>query len=360
MADKRSLANDGYVNLNAKDKFGQTPLHIAAIGGHDQIVQKFIDHPRSNLDAQDDDGWTPLMSATQGQNTTIVRQLLSKSKMSIADKCGKTPLLEAMRKDDLEIVQILWDHLCNTSSPDLNTTDVLLKWASEDYKRHDFANSIMSRNDLHHYTSTDPPSAIVRAALSCKPGLLWCLIATSPQGHATKCVEQARKEVNFDPPGPRKQQRMAGARFITKRRGVNGNIIAELPGRQDISSVPTKGDVSSEIRDILENPPFEVAYRNDPIESVPQPEELTKDYRAHVRRFFKNQTASSTVCKVLSVEDVVYRQGPDSIMRERIQAEKKYMERRQPTTNTSSLYNEENCQFTWVHLPATRVCLPMT
>lgn len=291
-------------------------------------------------------------------HVTIVKQLLPRSQLSDADKTRIGRSMPARDADKLEILKVFGEHLSKTSLPDSGNTTDLLTWASEDFKRHDFANLILSSSDANDYES-DPQSPIERAALLDKPGVLWWLIATSPHDHATKCVERAKKLMKPRTPGSgMQQQTMAGAQLATERAGEERNRTTVLPTRQHVPSAPTNGGVlCSEVLYILEHPPFALAYKENPFENVPQPGELATRYNAHICGFFKNQSASSILFEVSSVDDVVYRRGPAKIMKERVDAEKKHMERDHPTPIAPDLYHEDNSQFTWVHLPATRVGL---
>ncbi|KAF7539758.1 hypothetical protein G7054_g1885 [Neopestalotiopsis clavispora] len=349
-----ALTIDAHLNVNAKDNFGQTPLHLAALGGHEEIVKEFIKEPKCKFDALDDDGWTPLMSATKRGHAAIVRLLLRKSSMNIPEKGGETPLMVALHRNDLEIVELIWTYSCQTSPPSPDITDKVLSWASENFQRHHLADSILSRNSLNEH-GTACSSPIERAALLGKSKVLWWLIASSPHDLAINCVERAKHRLKLGPWQSDTHQRTAEAQFVTKSRGKNGNAITILPTCQHLSYAHTDNEVMSEILDILYDPPFQVAFRQSPLWHIPEPEELTKDYRAHIREFFKNQSGAGSIGKISSVEDAVYRRGPAKIMKEKLQTEKQYMVRSQEASITSELYNEGNRQFTWIHLPATRI-----
>jgi ankyrin repeat protein len=353
-----TTADAAHINLDAKDRFGQTVLHLATYRRHDEIVTeiiKVISEP-SSFNAQDHDGWTPLMSATRGRHAAMVRRLLPKSDMSIADNKGQTPLTVAMHRDYLEIVEIFAHHLCSLSSRESDKmTDLVLAWASQSFQRHPIVTIILSYNDSTKSNTTASTSPIERAALLLHPGVLWWLIATSPHDFATKCVKKALKQIKSL---PEVQQTTSKTQLLTKSKDMEGNIkIQKLsPNGLHVASAQTKGEAVLGILDILQNPPFETAYQDDPFQNVPEPDDLCKDYEAHIRGFFNNQSASSTICKILSVEDVVYGQGPAKIMKHRFQTEKTYRERGLQISATTDLYDETNSRFTWVHLPATRVC----
>jgi len=51
------LINNG-ADVTAKDKYGQTPLHLAANWGHVDIVNLFLDQG-TDINAKDENGYTP-------------------------------------------------------------------------------------------------------------------------------------------------------------------------------------------------------------------------------------------------------------------------------------------------------------
>lgn len=49
---------------DVRDEYGQTPLHIAALHGHCDVVSRLLSE-KANINAQDRNGWTPLHCATR-------------------------------------------------------------------------------------------------------------------------------------------------------------------------------------------------------------------------------------------------------------------------------------------------------
>ena len=64
-------------DVNAKDKYGWTPLHSAAFNGHKEIVELLIDNG-ADLDAKNILGVTPLHYAANQGHTEIVELLIAK------------------------------------------------------------------------------------------------------------------------------------------------------------------------------------------------------------------------------------------------------------------------------------------
>ena len=61
-------------DVTAKDKYGQTPLHLAANGGHVDIVKLFLDKG-TDINAMDNNGLTPLDYATKKKYSDVMKLL---------------------------------------------------------------------------------------------------------------------------------------------------------------------------------------------------------------------------------------------------------------------------------------------
>ena len=48
------------IDVNAKNKFGQTALILAAWKGHDRVVKALLDHGEVDLTIRDNNWWTAL------------------------------------------------------------------------------------------------------------------------------------------------------------------------------------------------------------------------------------------------------------------------------------------------------------
>jgi ankyrin repeat protein len=57
----KMLLDTGQVDLDAKDKNGQTPLSLAARNGHEAVVKMLVDTGKVDVDAEDEGGWTPVV-----------------------------------------------------------------------------------------------------------------------------------------------------------------------------------------------------------------------------------------------------------------------------------------------------------
>ena len=91
-AVKQHLA-DG-ADVNAKDKYGLTPLHHAAWQGRNEIVELLIANG-ADVNAKDVDGGTPLhYAAWQGRNEIVELLIANGADVNAKDVDGGTPLHE--------------------------------------------------------------------------------------------------------------------------------------------------------------------------------------------------------------------------------------------------------------------------
>jgi ankyrin repeat protein len=94
-------------NKNITDKWGRTPLHAAAWGGHTSVV-KILLEKGGNIEAVDSSGRTSLRLAAEGGHVAVVKELLAhKARTDVVDKYGWTPLDYALNKHHMEIINLL-------------------------------------------------------------------------------------------------------------------------------------------------------------------------------------------------------------------------------------------------------------
>ncbi|KAK7216377.1 hypothetical protein V2G26_004380 [Clonostachys chloroleuca] len=94
-------------DVNAKDRYQHTPLHLAAETGHEAVV-RLLCEKGACTDAQDDQGWIPLHTAASYGHEAIARLLLEKgANIEAQNKYGWTPLYTAVSYGHEVIAKLL-------------------------------------------------------------------------------------------------------------------------------------------------------------------------------------------------------------------------------------------------------------
>ncbi|XP_064403143.1 uncharacterized protein LOC135348759 isoform X2 [Halichondria panicea] len=120
------------MDVDARDKYNLTPLHIACGGGSIQVVQYLVEVCQVDVDVRDKGNWTPLHSACWGGHIQLVKYLVEEGKcdVGVTDDRGNTPLDLAVRRRKTEVA----DYLKSTPEPDTpNGSKQLPSTSSEDY-----------------------------------------------------------------------------------------------------------------------------------------------------------------------------------------------------------------------------------
>ena len=96
-------------DVNVKDRFGETPLHVAALGGHKEVVQLLITNGADvNVSTL---RFTPLHLAIGRGHKEIVELLIAKgADVNTQDDDDKTPLDWAIKHKRTEIADLLRKH----------------------------------------------------------------------------------------------------------------------------------------------------------------------------------------------------------------------------------------------------------
>ena len=95
------------VNVNCRNHFGSTPLHIAAIHGNIEVCTYLI-ISGAELNAADSDGRTPLHYAARNGSVHICRKILqNKADVNIKDSWGNTPISFALAGGHQDLIKML-------------------------------------------------------------------------------------------------------------------------------------------------------------------------------------------------------------------------------------------------------------
>jgi ankyrin repeat protein len=97
--------------VDARNKYGDTPLCTACFNDVIEVAQVLLDHG-ADVNAKGDAGNTPLHKAVLMNHTRIASLLLSHgAKVNLKDSCGSTPLGVALQvRTNTEMANILREH----------------------------------------------------------------------------------------------------------------------------------------------------------------------------------------------------------------------------------------------------------
>ena len=165
----RSLLDQQGTDVNAKDKKGQTALHIAATGGHSQFVQTLLNN-HAEIEAEDNGdngGQTALHRAAAFGKWAVLRILLENgANQNAEDDLQRTPIYiaeHAAQTIDYEVCVWIFDHGHHINARD-DHQDTLLLHAVHKVFHPSVDNLLKSGADIEETGRDGTPPLIVAAA----------------------------------------------------------------------------------------------------------------------------------------------------------------------------------------------------
>ncbi|KAI5063905.1 hypothetical protein GOP47_0020575 [Adiantum capillus-veneris] len=113
----KSLIKSG-ADVNRADYDGRTPLHLASVKGHEEIV-RFLVQEGAEVDVEDKFGNTPLIEAVKGCHSQVIK-ILRSAGASLVERNGGVHLRNAVLTGNLELVRSLLENGLNSNSRDHN------------------------------------------------------------------------------------------------------------------------------------------------------------------------------------------------------------------------------------------------
>ncbi|RHZ81081.1 hypothetical protein Glove_123g42 [Diversispora epigaea] len=115
LEELQSIINSNPITLLfAKDKYGNTPLHMASANGHVEIVEFIIEKFKSLeqrddvINTQNESGNTSLhWSALNGHEKVVKLLVTNGADIKIKNQAGKTAIYEAQQNNHEKIVEFI-------------------------------------------------------------------------------------------------------------------------------------------------------------------------------------------------------------------------------------------------------------
>jgi len=122
------------VDINGVDETGTTSLLLAAMNGHEAVVELLLGHEDINPDGPDNSGRTPISWAARNGHETVVKLLLGREGINPdrPDNRGQTPISRAAENGHEAVVKLLLGREdVNPDKPDGFYGQTPISWAAE-------------------------------------------------------------------------------------------------------------------------------------------------------------------------------------------------------------------------------------
>jgi len=105
------LIENGGAKVNAKNKYGWTPLHIAYQNNRVAVAEYLMEHGGANVNAKNNAGMTPLHEASWGGHLDRTKFLVEHgADVNTKDNKGKTPLYCSSSNGHLDVAKFLIEY----------------------------------------------------------------------------------------------------------------------------------------------------------------------------------------------------------------------------------------------------------
>ena len=131
----QKLLMEGHVvDVDTKDGINRTPLHWAALQGHEPVVRSLLERG-ADVDIKDEEGWTALFQAAGNGHLPVVQLLLEKgAEVDVKNENGHTALHEAAGGRHAAVVRLLLDRGFDVDVKDSHGFTALLAAAMFGYE----------------------------------------------------------------------------------------------------------------------------------------------------------------------------------------------------------------------------------